>query len=106
MACLPNRRPNKTGGEKASKAEIVQFADLVRKKMDTDQIGELVRRTAGITPQDRRIAYLRLASYDYDADIAAEEDVFYSRTSVGRHLAKVIPLVRNRFIQDEMKAGA
>lgn len=92
--------------DKASKAEIIQFADLVRKRMDTDEIKDLVRRTAGITPQDRRIVYLRLASYDYDADIAAEEGVHYSRSSVGRHLSEAIPKVKNRYEQDRVKVGA
>ena len=74
--------------------------------MDRDEIKELVRRTPGITPDDQRIVYLRLATYDYNADIAAAENVTCGRTTVGRHLANVIPMVRHRFELDEIKAGA
>ena len=74
--------------------------------MDTDEIKELVRRTPGIEPQERRIAFLRLSSYRYDADIAAAEGVVYSRSSVGRHLARVIPIIRDRYELDQQKAGA
>lgn len=100
------RRANKGGDKTASKAEIIKFADLVQSKMDTDEIKELVRRTPGMEPQERRIAFLRLSTYRYDADIAAAEGVHYSRTSVSRHLAKVIPLIKNRYELDQMKAGA
>lgn len=74
--------------------------------MDRDEIKELVRRTPGIEPEDQRIVYLRLATYDHDADIAAEANVKCSRTTVGRHLAEVIPLVVNRYNLDQQKAGA
>ena len=100
------RRPHKTGPVKASKAEIIQFADLVRSRMDRDEIKELVRRTPGIEPEDQRIVYLRLATYDYNADIAAETNVKCSRTTVGRHLADSIPKVINRYNLDQQKAGA
>lgn len=72
--------------------------------MDSDQITELIRRTPGITPQEREMARLRLVDSLYDADIAVCEGVNYSRTSVGRHLAKVIPLIEHRYYMD--KAGA
>lgn len=74
--------------------------------MDTDEIRELVRRTPGIEPQERRIAFLRLTSLKHDADIAAAEGVHYSRTSVARHLASAMPKVINRYEQDQLKAGA
>ena len=74
--------------------------------MDRDEIKELVRRTPGMGPEDQRIVYLRLATYDYDADIAAAENIHCSRTTVGRHLAEVIPLVINRYNLDQQKAGA
>jgi hypothetical protein len=74
--------------------------------MDTDEIKELVRRTPGMEPQERRIVFLRLTTYKYDADIAGAEGVHYSRTSVGRHLAEAMPKVINRYELDQMKAGA
>lgn len=74
--------------------------------MDTDEIKELVRRTPGIEPAERKIIFLRLTSYKYDADIAAAEGVNYSRTSVGRHLATSMPKVMHRYELDQMKAGA
>lgn len=84
----------------------MQFADLVQKRMDVDEIRELVRRTPGIEPQERRIVFLRLTSLKYDADIAAAEGVHYSRTSVSRHLSEAMPKVINRYNLDQMKAGA
>lgn len=74
--------------------------------MDSDQITELIRRTPGITPVEREMARLRLVDGMYDADIAVAEGVNYSRTSVGRHLAKVIPIIEYRYMQDKTKAGA
>lgn len=74
--------------------------------MDTDEIKELVRRTPGIEPQERRIAFLRLTSLKHDADIAAAEGVHYSRTSVGRHLSEAMPKIIHRYELDQMKAGA
>ena len=100
------RTVNKTDGTKASKAEIIQFANLVRKRMDRDEIKELVRRTPGIEPEDQRIVYLRLATFDHDADIAAAENVHCCRTTVGRHLKESIPKVINRYNLDQIKAGA
>lgn len=96
----------KTVERRAERCEIIAFAELVQKKMDTDEIKELVRRTPGIEPQERRIAFLRLTSYRYDADIAAAEGVDYSRSSVGRHLARIIPIIRDRYELDQQKAGA
>lgn len=74
--------------------------------MDRDEIKELVRRTPGIEPEDQRIVYLRLATYDHDADIAAEANVHCCRTTVGRHLKEAIPKVINRYNLDQLKAGA
>lgn len=74
--------------------------------MDRDEIKELVRRTPGIEPEDQRIVYLRLATYDHDADIAAEVNVHCCRTTVGRHLREAVPKVINRYNLDQMKAGA
>jgi hypothetical protein len=74
--------------------------------MDSDQIAELIRRTPGITPQEREMARLRLVDSMYDADIAVAEGVNYSRSSVTRHLAKVIPLIEYRYYKDIEKAGA
>jgi hypothetical protein len=74
--------------------------------MDSDQIAELIRRTPGITPQEREMARLRLVDSMYDADIAVAEGVNYSRSSVTRHLAKVIPLHEYRYYKDIEKAGA
>lgn len=86
--------------------EIIPFETLVRRELDSDQIADLIRRTPGITPEEREMARLRLVDNMYDADIAVCEGVNYSRSSVTRHLAKVIPIIEYRFQQDKMKAGA
>lgn len=86
--------------------EIIPFETLVRRELDSDQIADLIRRTPGITPEEREMARLRLVDNLYDADIAVCEGVNYSRSSVSRHLAKVIPIIEYRFQQDKMKAGA
>lgn len=86
--------------------EIIPFETLVRRELDSDQIADLIRRTPGITPEEREMARLRLVDNLYDADIAVCEGVNYSRSSVSRHLAKVIPIIEYRFQQDRMKAGA
>ena len=39
-------------------------------------------------------------------DISVAEGVFCSRSSVGRHLNNVIPLIEYRFNLDKAKAGA
>lgn len=74
--------------------------------MDSDQITELIRRTPGITPVEREMARLRLVDCMYDADIAAAEGVNYSRSSVTRHLAKVIPIIEYRYRMDKEQVGA
>ena len=84
--------------------EIIPFETLVRQDLDSDQIADLIRRTPGITPAEREMARLKLVDNQYDADIAAAEGIHYSRSSVSRHLAKVIPLIEYRYIKD--KAGA
>ena len=86
--------------------EIIPFETLVRRELDSDQIADLIRRTPGITPEEREMAQLRLVDNMYDADIAVCEGVNYSRSSVTRHLAKVIPIIEYRFQKDQMKAGA
>ncbi len=86
--------------------EIIPFETLVRRELDSDQIVDLIRRTPGITPEEREMARLRLVDNMYDADIAVCEGVNYSRSSVTRHLAKVIPIIEYRFQMDKMKAGA
>lgn len=78
----------------------------VRRELDSDQIVELIRRTPGISPVEREMARLRLVDDLYDADIAVADGIHYSRSSVGRHLAKVIPIIEYRFEQDKQKAGA
>ena len=97
-----NRRPNKTGG----KGVVVPFPVRVRRDLDSDQIVDLIRRTPGITPIEREMARLRLVDNMYDADIAVADGVNYSRSSVTRHLAKVIPIIEYRYNQDIEKAGA
>lgn len=92
------RGKNKTG------CEIIPFESLVRRELDTDQIVDLIRRTPGIKPVEREMARLRLVDDLYDADIAAAEGIHYSRSSVTRHLAKVIPIIEYRYLRD--KAGA
>lgn len=76
----------------------------MRQDLDSDQIADLIRRTPGITPAEREMARLKLVDNQYDADIAAAEGIHYSRSSVSRHLAKVIPLIEYRYLKD--KAGA
>ena len=79
----------------------------MRRELDSDQIVDLIRRTPGITPAEREMARLRLVDDMYDADIAVAEGVNYSRSSVGRHLAKVIPIIEYRYDLDlKQKAGA
>lgn len=80
------------------------FEQLVRRELDSDQIVELIRRTPGVKPIEREMARLRLVDDMYDADIAVSDGINYSRSSVTRHLAKVIPLIEYRYLKD--KAGA
>ena len=84
--------------------EIIPFETLVRRDLDSDQIVDLIRRTPGITPAEREMARLKLVDNQYDADIAAAEGIHYSRSSVSRHLSKVIPLIEYRYLKD--RAGA
>ena len=75
--------------------------------MDCDQIRELIRRTPGIEPESRIMAYHFIADDMHDADIAVQEGVNYSRSTVTRRLPKVISLVQYRYEKDkELKAGA
>lgn len=75
--------------------------------MDCDQIRELIRRTPGIEPEGRIMAYHFIADDMHDADIAVQEGVNYSRSTVTRRLPKVISLVQYRYEKDkELKAGA
>lgn len=76
----------------------------MRRELDSDQIVELIRRTPGIKPIEREMARLRLVDDMYDADIAVVDGINYSRSSVTRHLAKVIPMIEYRYFRD--KAGA
>lgn len=78
----------------------------MRRELDSDQIVDLIRRTPGITPIEREMARLRLVDDLYDADIAVAEGINYSRSSVTRHLAKVIPIIEYRYERDQQKAGA
>lgn len=78
----------------------------MRRELDSDQIVDLIRRTPGINPTEREMARLRLVDGLYDADIAVAEGINYSRSSVTRHLAKVIPIIEYRYNQDIQKAGA
>ena len=94
---MQERRPHKCG-------EIIPFPQRVRQDLDSDQIVDLIRRTPGITPAEREMARLRLVDNLYDADIAVAEGINYSRSSVTRHLAKVIPIIEYRYLRD--KAGA
>ena len=86
--------------------EIIPFETLVRRELDSDGIADLIRRTPGITPAEREMARLKLVDGLYDADIAVCDGVNYSRSSVTRHLAKVIPIIEYRFQMDRTKAGA
>ena len=79
----------------------------MRRELDSDQNVDLIRRTPGITPAEREMARLRLVDDMYDADIAVMDGVNYSRSSVTRHLAKVIPIIEYRYDLDlKQKAGA
>ena len=77
---------------------------MVRRELDSDQIVELIRRTPGITPIEREMARLRLVDNMLDVEISAEKGINYSRSSVTRHLQKIIPLIEYRYLKD--KAGA
>lgn len=94
-----NRRANKT-------AEIIPFEELVRRELDADEIADLIRRTPGIKPIDRKMVYLKLVDDMLDVEISAEEGMNYSRSSVTRHLNKAMPKVEHRYHMDKMKAGA
>ena len=83
---------------------MIPFPERVRRELDSDQIVELIRRTPGITPAEREMARMKLVDDEYDADIAAADGIHYSRSSVTRHLAKVIPMIEQRYNMD--KAGA
>ena len=77
--------------------------------MDTDQIGELIRRTPGIEPEERIMAYCFIADDMCDADISAQTGVYCSRSTVTRRLPKVISMVKYRYEKDnesKIKAGA
>ena len=76
----------------------------MRRELDSDQIVELIRRTPGITPIDREIARMKLVDDLLDVEISAAKGIHYSRSSVTRHLHKVIPLIEYRYLKD--KAGA
>ena len=76
----------------------------MRRELDSDQIVELIRRTPGITPIEREMARLRLVDNMLDVEISAEKGINYSRSSVTRHLQKIIPLIEYRYLKD--KAGA
>ena len=75
--------------------------------MDCDEIRELIRRTAGIEPEERIMAYHFIADDMHDMDISVQDGVYCSRSTVTRRLPKVISLVRYRYEKDkELKAGA
>lgn len=95
-----NRRANK------KTAEIIPFETLVRRELDADQIADLIRRTPGIKPIDRKMVSLKLIDGLLDVEISAEEGINYSRSSVTRHLSKAMPEVEHRFYMDKVKAGA
>lgn len=83
--------------------EIIPFETLVRRELDSDQIADLIRRTPGVHPIDRRMAYYKLVDGLLDVEISAEEDIPYSRSSVTRHLNNVIPIIEYRFKKDKEK---
>lgn len=87
-------------------AEIIPFETLVRRELDTDQIADLIRRTPGIKPIDRKMVYLKLVDGMLDVEISAEDGINYSRSSVTRHLNKAMPEVEHRYNMDKMQAGA
>lgn len=79
----------------------------MRKELDTDEIRELIRRTPGIEPEGRIIAYHFIADNMRDADIAAQEGVYCSRSTVTRHLPEIISIVQLRYEKDKkLEAGA
>lgn len=82
------------------------FETLVRRELDTDEIADLIRRTPGVNPIERKMAYYKLADGMLDVEISAEDDIPYSRSSVTRHLNKVIPIIEYRYRMDKEKAGA
>lgn len=76
----------------------------IRLELDSDEITDLIRRTPGITRTEREMARLKLVNGEFDADIASADGINYSRSSVTRHLARVIPMIERRYNMD--KAGA
>ena len=78
----------------------------MRRELDADQIADLIRRTPGVHPIDRRMAYYKLVDGMLDVEISAEDDIPYSRSSVTRHLNKVIPIIEYRHQMDKLKTGA
>ncbi len=79
---------------------------MVRRELDADEIADLIRRTPGIKPIDRKMVYLKLIDGMLDVEISAEEGINYSRSSVTRHLQEAMPKVEHRYYMDKMKAGA
>lgn len=71
--------------------------------MDTDEIEDLVRRTPGITDRDRKIICLHINKGMHAADIAVEDGINYDRSTVNRHLKKIIPIVELRKKNDDAK---
>ena len=78
----------------------------MRKKLDADEIEDLIRRTPGIKPIDRKMVYLKLVDDLLDVEISAEDGINYSRSSVTRHLNNAMPKVEHRYYMDQEKAGA
>ena len=78
----------------------------MRRELDADQISDLIRRTPGIKPIDRKMVYLKLVDDLLDVEIAVEDGIHYSRSSVTRHINAAMPKVEHRYYMDKEKAGA
>lgn len=76
--------------------------------MDCDEIKELIRRTPGLGERNRIIAYNFIAEDMRDVENSVSDGVGpYHRTSIGRKLREVVPMIKNRYELDEqLKAGA
>lgn len=76
----------------------------MRRELDVDEISDLIRRTPGIDERDRKIVRLYICNDMAAADIAEEDGIYCDRSTVNRHLKKVIPIVELRREMDKRKA--
>lgn len=86
--------------------KVLPFVAYARTHMDTDEIEDLVRRTPGLSDRDRKIVCLHINKGMHAADIAEEDGVNYDRSTVNRHLRRIVPIVELRKQRDDERKEA